>query len=381
MRYLATYYDGTTAQAQPVAITVMDAGIAISAVHGAVLAHWPAERVMLAEAPRKGEPVRLGLDGTTERLIVDDPGVLETLRPVAPQLYRRVRLSWGGIVRIVGWAGAAVGSIAFILLFVVPSMSKQLAAVTPDTVRQRIGATTLRQLTRLLKVDRSGPAPTRRAYCRDAPGRTALQAMTARLTADMAEAPTLRLIVVNTDVVNAFALPGNFIVLTKGLIENALSAEEVVGVIAHEIGHIAHDHGIQRMYRTAAVSVLISLVTGDLAGGILVAGLGKRMLYTGYSRVAEREADGYAVERLNAAGIDAKGLEAFLSRLLARKQKAQGSLPHFLSTHPPTVERLAAVRGAARAAGKIFGGDHREWWRLRLICRSTQRVPPQLSTP
>ena len=380
MRYLATYYDGMTARAQPVAMAVTDTGIVISAVHGAALAHWPAERVMLAELPRDGQPVRLGLDGTTARLIVDDPDVVETLRPVAPQLFRRVVRSWGGVARIVGWAGAAVASIAVIILFVVPSLSMQLAAVTPDAVRQRIGATTLRQLTRLLAINRSGARKTRRAYCSDAPGRTALQAMAARLTADLAEPPPLRLVVVNTGMVNAFALPGNFIVLTKGFIENALSPEEVVGVIAHEIGHIAHDHGIQQMYRTAAVSVLTSLVTGDVAGGILVTGLGKWMLNTGYSRVAEREADRYALERLNAAGIDSGGLEAFLARILARKEKGGASLPRFLSTHPPTADRLATVRGTARAAGKVFGGDHREWWRLRLICRSTQRVPPRIST-
>ena len=380
MRYLATYYDGMTARAQPVAMAVTDTGIVISAVHGAALAHWPAERVMLAELPRDGQPVRLGLDGTTARLIVDDPDVVETLRPVAPQLFRRVVLSWGGVARIVGWAGAAAASVAIIILFVVPSLSMQLAAVTPDAVRQRIGATTLRQLTRLLAINRNGARKTRRAYCSDAPGRAALQAMTARLTADLAEPPALRLVVVNTGMVNAFALPGNFIVLTKGFIENALSPEEVAGVIAHEIGHIAHDHGIRRMYRTAAVSVLTGLVTGDVAGGILVTGLGKWMLNTGYSRVAEREADGYALERLNAAGIDSGGLEAFLARLLTRQEKGGASLPRFLSTHPPTADRLATVRGAARAAGKVFGGDHREWWRLRLICRSTQAVPPRIST-
>lgn len=378
MRYQATYYDGVTAQGRPVAIAVTDAGIAVSAVHGAVLSHWPAERIILAELPRGGKAVRLGLDGTTERLIVDDPEVLGTLRPVAPRLYRRVRLSWGGFARIVAWACGAVASIAVILLLVVPSLSEQLAAVTPETVKQRIGATTLRQLTRLLKIDRSGPARTRRAYCSDAPGRAALKAMTARLTSGVAEAPVLRLVVVNTNMVNAFALPGNFIVLTKGLIENALSPEEVAGVIAHEIGHVAHDHGIQAMYRTAAVSVLISLVTGDVAGGILVAGLGKWALNTGYSRVAESEADRYALERLNAAGIDPRGLEAFLARVLAGRAESKGMLSRFLSTHPPTAERLAAVRAAARADGKVFGGDHRQWWRLRLICRKTQQVAPRI---
>ena len=379
MRYLATYYDGKTARAQSVAIAVADAGIAISTVHGDAIAHWPAERVVLAELPRDNEPVRLGLDGTTARLIVDDPGVVEMLRPLAPQLYRRVRLSWRGLAKIVGWAGAAVVAVAVVLLFVVPILSRELAAVTPDAVRLRIGGVALRQLTRIVVTDRSGPKQTREAYCSDGPGRSALRAMAVRLTADMAEAPALRLVVVNADLVNAFALPGGIIVFTKGLIDNALSAGEVAGVMAHEIGHIVHDHGIQRMYRTAAVSVLSSLMVGDLVTGALLVNLGELTLNRGYSRDAEREADRYALTRLKAAGIDSSGLEAFLARALEESRKREDSLYRFLSTHPPTAERLEAVRRAPRADGEAFDDDG-EWYWLRRICRTTQRVPPLITT-
>ena len=105
MRFAASYYDGIVARPQPAAIVVTDAGITIFAVHGPMLAHWSAERVVLAEPPRDGEPVRIGLDGTTARLVVGGPAVVEALEGVAPLLYRRVRLSWQGLARIEGWAG------------------------------------------------------------------------------------------------------------------------------------------------------------------------------------------------------------------------------------------------------------------------------------
>lgn len=375
MRFAANYYDGVVARAQPAVIAVTDVGIVIFAVHGAMLAHWPAGRVILAESPRDGEPVRIGLDGTTARLVVDDPGVVEALEKVAPRLYRRVRLSWGALARIVGWAGAAVGSIVFLLLVVVPSLSEQLAAVTPHTVRERIGFMTLRQLTRLVEIDRSGPPRHRWPYCSDAEGRNALEAMAVRVTANMPEPPSLHLVVINTRTDNAFALPGGIVVLTKGLIDNARSAEEVAGVIAHEIGHIHYDHPIRGMYRAAAVSIVVALVTGDVAGGILITGLGRWVLNSGYSRVAERQADDYALERLYAAGIDSKGFEEFFSRLLAAKARGEGALSGFLSTHPLTRERIETVRRAPRATGKVFGGDHQEWRRLRLICWTTRAAP------
>ena len=381
MQYAASYYDGATARGWSVAIAVTEAGIAISDADGSMLASWPAGRVILVELPRGGEPVWLGLDGTTARLIVDDSGVVDALRPMAPQLYRRVRLSWRGVARIAAWAGAAVVSVAFIIFVVVPSLSSQMAAATPDAVRQRIGAATLRQIARLLPLDRSGPPHTRQAYCGYDRGRNALEAMMVRLAADMAAPPKLHMVVINTDVVNAFALPGDIVVLTEGLIDNAASAEEVAGVIAHEMGHVVHDHPIKSMYRTATVAVLVSLVTGDAAGGVLITGLGQWVLNTRYSRVAEHEADRYALERLYSAGIDAGGLEGFFARLLKKRAKHGGPFSGFLSTHPPTAERLAAASGAARAAGEVFEGDPNPWSWLQGICRKTLRTARPITIP
>ena len=379
MRYPATYYDGITAEARSVVVAVGDMGITISAPGGGVLAAWPAERVVLAELPRDGEPVRLGLDGTTARLIVDDPGVVETLRPLARRLHRSVRPSWPVFFRFAGWTAAAVGSVAVLLLFVVPSLSKQLAAITPDVVRHSIGDTALKQIPLVFEIDTSGPPGTREAFCSDAPGREALEAMVARLTADMAEPPALRLVVFNSAMVNAFALPGGIVALTKGFIDHASSAEEVAGVIAHEIGHVHHDHSIQAMYQTTAVSMLVGILTGDFTGGVLITGVAEWVLNSGYSRTDERAADRYALERLYAAGIDASGLEGFFARLLAREAEGDGTLASILSTHPLTRERIEAVRNAPRASGTVFGRDHRQWRRLRAICGTTQENPPGIA--
>lgn len=381
MRYAAKYYDGITARSQSVIVDVADANVIISTPWGGELARWPAPRVTLVELPRGGEPVRLGLDGATARLIVDDPDVIETLRPVAPQLYRRVRLLWRGLAKIAASAVVAVVSVAFIILVLVPSLSRQMAAGTPDTVRQRIGLATLRQMAHLLPIDQTGPRHTRRAFCNWHRGRHVLDAIVVRLTADMAVPLKVSMAVVNTELVNAFALPGNIIVLTAGLIDNASSAEEVAGVIAHEMGHVAHDHAIQSMYRTATVLVLASLVTGDAAGGVLITGLGEWVLNTRYSRAEEREADRYALERLYAAGIDSSGLERFFARLLEERANDGGAFSGIFSTHPPTRERLEAVRRAARRTGRVFGEDDEKLARLRGICWATQPAPSLMSTP
>ncbi len=375
MWYAASYYDGVTARVRRVAVAVTAAGIGISDTDGAALADWPAERVVLTEPPRAGEPVRLGLDGTTARLIVDDPTVLEALRPVAPQLYRGVRLSWGGLVRIGAWAGAAAVSLAILVLVVVPLLADQLAAATPESVRQRIGATTLRQLT-LVLMRKEGSRAASRAYCSAVPGQRALRGLSTHLTRGLDAPASLRVVVVNSKAVNAFALPGGIVVLTKGLIEHAASPEEVAGVFVHEVGHIVYDHGLRRMYRSGATAVLAGLLIGDTSGGALLTGLGWLTLNLGYSRAAEREADRFAVARLNAANMDAAGFAAFFARLQKQSEKqGDDEMLELLSTHPPTTERIEAVRREARATGKAFRGRARPWNALRRICRTTRKDP------
>lgn len=126
--------------------------------------------------------------------------------------------------------------------------------------------------------------------------------------------------------------------------------------------------------------MLVGIVTGDFAGGILLSGAGQWVLDSGYSRVDERAADVYALERLYAAGIDSGGLEGFFVRLLAAEETEDEELLRFLSTHPLTRERIEDVRRAPRASGSVFGGDGRQWSRLRLICRTTQDAPPGVTT-
>ncbi len=374
-RYPARYYDGRTARARDVWIEVAPAGIGIRSADGAHVASWAADRVVLVERPGGGEPVRLGLDGTAARLIVEDRAVLEALGPIASNVSKRARMSGRDIARVAAWAGAAVASAAVVIVVLVPLFSAQLASATPGSLKLRLGLVTLDRLATIVAALDRGSKGGR--YCGGAGGLKVLNLMADRIVAGMSDAPALRLVVLNTDMVNAFALPGNIVAVTGGLIENAESAEEVAGIVAHEIGHVVHDHPTRALYRTAAVSTLVGVAIGDLTGGVLLGGLAEWVLNASYSREAERDADGFALTRLNAAGIDARGLAAFFARLLEKGQ-ADGPLPRILSTHPPTGERMAAIRSGARATGKALPAE-RDWTDLRRVCRDTGNVPPALA--
>ena len=140
---------------------------------------------------------------------------------------------------------------------------------------------------------------------------------------------------------NAFALPGGQIVVTDAIVE-LLPDAELQAVLAHELSHGAARHSLRRGLQFSGLAVLWSWVTGDL--GALLTLLPVTLLELSYARDFEFEADAQAVERLAAIGQDPKALARALGRL--SPEGAEIGSSGYLSTHPPTVERLEALAAA-----------------------------------
>ena len=164
--------------------------------------------------------------------------------------------------------------------------------------------------------------------------------------------------VLNNDDVNAFALPGGYVYVTRGLLALVNSEAELAGVIAHEIGHVTARHSAQR-YNRAIFSQLGAAVLGAATGSQFVgdlAGVGAAAYVQGYSREQELEADRLGVRYLERAGYDPRAMAGFLSsmaaeaRLSARIEGRDGSDPtaSLFSSHPRTIDRVARAAEAAR---------------------------------
>ena len=375
-RYFARYYDGRTARAHRVAVEVEGEGLSIFDGDGGLVARWPAEAILRVEKPRRGEPVRLGLEGTTARLVVEHGWVVAALAAAAPRAAGGGRLVRRMVLRTSAWAVAAAASVAVVVLVLIPLLAVQLAAITPEPIKRRVGEIALPRLAAAVALPdgRGGQAE----FCDSRDGVSALETLARRVTAGLESPPALRLVVVRADLVNAFALPGGYVVLTHGLIRAAESPEEVAGVLAHEVGHVAHDHVTEAIYRTTAVSMLVSLLVGDVTFG--VAGAVTELAINGrHSREAERAADRYAVELLNASGIDGGGLARFFERIAERAGGEDHPVFRILSTHPPTGERAEEVRAIARADGPAL--TEREWQRLRRVCGLVSSEPRLVTLP
>lgn len=142
---------------------------------------------------------------------------------------------------------------------------------------------------------------------------------------------------------NAFALPDGTVVLTDELVRFADGDRDLVlGVLGHEIGHVAGEHSLRQLYRAAGIAGLVMVIGGDVGGGVedlLVQGGG--LLSLAYSRDHERAADQYGVALMRTAGRDPAGLARFFERLEAEHRGGEG--PAFLSAHPGTPERRREI--------------------------------------
>ncbi len=159
--------------------------------------------------------------------------------------------------------------------------------------------------------------------------------------------------VVNIEQINAFAVPGGFVYLNRGLIERTDNLSELAGVLAHEIGHVEARHSaemVERMQAAQAGLMIGSVLLGGVPQGVAGAAvdIGAQAYFANHSREAENEADAIAVRLLPQSGIDPAGLVTFFKELIDERERSPSQLEQWFSTHPLTEERIANVRELIR---------------------------------
>lgn len=145
----------------------------------------------------------------------------------------------------------------------------------------------------------------------------------------------------NSDEVNAFALPNGHLVIYTGLISDAEHQDELVGVIGHEMAHIQMQHVMKKLVKEIGFSVLISITTGS-AGGEIVKQAAKTLSSTAFDRSLEKEADIKAVDYLTNANVNPAPFADFLYRLSLADSELP-SIVSWISTHPDSKERAEYI--------------------------------------
>lgn len=170
-----------------------------------------------------------------------------------------------------------------------------------------------------------------------------------------------RFFVLDTPIVNAFALPGGYVYVTRGLLAMTNTEDELAAVLAHEIGHVTGKHGAERYSRgvltTVGATVLSTIFESKEVGQAL--NLGGSLYLSSYSRGQENEADALSIRYLQRAGYNPGAMSDFLETLLAEKAYQKKTDPtytekvDFLATHPATEERIALTQQARNNDGRF----------------------------
>lgn len=328
------YLDGQSAERQRVAIRLLPHGLHAEAESGLTI-EWRYMDLQQTQGGYVGEQVRLErIDETPAFLVVPDPGFLTALHNMTPErtahfshpAHRTRRVTY--TLTLVA-ALATLGLLTTLYLWGIPALASLAASRVPVTWEEHLGQTVVQRL-----------APQERR-CIDPLRVPIIESIMATLAAPLTHQPyTFRVLVVNDPSLNAFAAPGGYIIIFRGLLEHTRSAEELAGVLAHEMQHILQRHATRALLQHASTGMLLAAIRGDTGDGMRLSWESARVLGTQqYSRRIEEEADAAGMRMLLNARIDPAGMIALFTLL----QEESADLPAFLSymsTHPSPDERM-----------------------------------------
>ena len=162
--------------------------------------------------------------------------------------------------------------------------------------------------------------------------------------------------VVNSHAINAFALPGGYIYVNRGLIEATDRVDELAGVLGHEIGHVIQRHSVEQMkdqQKIGAVATIACNVTNlcDSNLGQSAVNIGGNAIFARYSRRDELEADSEAVENVLKVNIDPEGIPSLFEKLLQQRQSNPSIVEGWFSTHPLEESRIQHADALIEATG------------------------------
>jgi Zn-dependent protease with chaperone function len=327
LRWKGYYLDGRSASRVEVEVTVAPENLTITSGAGTLV--WPYTEVRQTEGFYDNELIRIERGG--EALCVADPGFLRAIREIAPRHSKKFHDPDRRKRRMIWVPAAAVAAVILTTALYfrgIPAAASYMAERIPVTWEEELGRQTLESFIGQL------------TECEDEVLGGHISKIVKRLDSAAPEHPyTFRVHVINTDAVNAFALPGGDIVIFSGLIEMTERPEELAGVLAHEMQHIILKHSTKGMMESLSTYMLFKFMAGDAYAGGLVQSLGNLR----YSRLHEKTADEEGLEILLNAGVDPEGFIGFFEKM----DELHGDVPEalsYLSTHPFAKERINYIR-------------------------------------
>jgi Zn-dependent protease with chaperone function len=339
------YFDGLTSARHAVTVEAAPEALRIRGVDGAAIAEWPYGDLRAQSAP--ADVLRLGRAGssTLARLEIREPALIAEIDRLADTLDRSGTTERRVRTRVIAWSLAAMVSLVLVAIFGVPALSDRIAPLIPLSLEHRLGLAMDQQVRAMLDNRKSDKPFECGLADAEKPGRSALKALVGRLEGAAALPIPLNTVVVRRPEANAIALPGGHIYVFEGLVTRSRSPDELAGVIAHEIGHVAHRDGTRSLLQSAGLSFLFGMLLGDFTGGGMVVIAARTVVQSAYSREVEAAADLYGVGLMTKVGGDARAFATILDRIAGAIEPGVT----IIANHPQTRDRVAAIMAAAAA--------------------------------
>lgn len=351
----AIFYDGLTARRRAVTLAFGEDGLAVRE-GGAEIARWPYGSIRRQDTGGAVWRARSLQGPDLARLEVEDPALRAEVERRAPRFDDTDAPSRRNTARIVGWSFAAAASLVLTAIYLVPVAANLLAPLIPVRTERWIGDSVEKQARTVFGGETcTGPA-----------GIAALERLAARLQEGEAMAVPARVGVLSSGVPNAFALPGGRVYLLDGLIRRANDPDELAGVLAHEIGHVAHRDGMRRLIQAGGTSFLFGLLFGDVTGSGALIFATRLVVDASYSREAETQADAFAKRAMGRLGRSARPMGVFLVRLTGQ---ADAGVPAILRSHPVSGDRLKALGADEASTGGPPLLSDEEWRAVKSVCK------------
>ena len=357
--------DGHTAERRAIQVSLEVNELQLLDDQGMLIDEWSYVGLVFIDTLYRGQPVRLShCDRREACLTVEDGRFFPLLRRAVPQFRGHQRVPRSTLARLYCWGVAVVVTVLGVV-WEGPRLVDPVARAVPMRWEEVIG----RQITE--KFVQQTPE------CTGASGKVALQLLAERLTKTLPYSLPVKLQVRHSQVINAFALPGGYIVVFQGLVRAARSSEEMAGVLAHEMAHQIQRHPMRGLVR----SIGLRMISGAMIGNFSVTAtsgtyFGETLFSLSYNREDESEADRLGVEMLNKANIRGDGLVDFFTRYQGESEARPGSqsaldatqehLMSLLSTHPSGPERITTIRSLVHGKGDALTKE--QWKALQTIC-------------
>ncbi len=365
----AELFDGKSAGSVRVEVQVTSQALELRDAQNVLLGSWPLALIRDENIPTDPNMVFLSLADTNDaRLRIADPLMLEAIRARCPKLTKARK---GGMKT---WSLTAAAAVAVVVAcgafvwFGIPFVAEPVARALPQSVVNDLGKAVEDQMIERFSQNKSKD----QAICSASGAQKTLERILAEFSTTVAAGEDARqvtsLIVINSKIANAFALPGGRMVIFSVLLDLAKEPNALIGVLAHEYAHIKEQHATRLMVSNLGMATILSFALGDVSGGAVVASIGQMALGAAYSRDMEEEADQLGVQLMSDLAYDVKPMIPLLKELA--KKQPNSPMFELVNTHPGIEQRIEELEKQGDMPFREAMTDA-EWAQIKTMCKGS----------